>query len=417
MKNGQKMIVTVYILLTILAFIFVGVTTIGFGDVIPAVVLLWMSYFWFYLSYKSAEKGRTVSREQEVRKNNFDFFLEKHKMFVLVIALICSLSITKFYTGQSVVSVFRNLLSGESLYLQYQQHHAVNNIGVFSLTKIPYILMNATLNFITFYSILFFIKVKEDTTRFDYLYVIMVSLVFWFFGLARGTNFEIFELCVAIIYSIFTRKSKRRKLKLKTKVLVAVLMLVACIIFSWMYTSRGSSGKYITSEILYNEREILPSIFPQMSLLIARLGQYFSFGFFYTSATINKYLLQNIQLIFGSLFPGGLHLMGCSDLISETNKLIDAGTNWRPDIVNFMGDWGILGIFAVYGLLGYVIRRLELSSKTSMFYQLLSFYLLLQMFSFPIANFIVISSANKIVLFFACFVSLKESLNIKIKFK
>ncbi len=415
MTNGRKIITTTYILLSVLAVLFVGVTTVSIFDVLPAMLLLWLLFFGFYLGSNSASIPRSSSTEKTVINSRLDAVLEKHKILLFFTAVVCSLLITRFYTGQTLFSVIQKLLSGENLYSEYQQHHAVNNIGVFSFAKVPYILMNAALNFITFYSILYFLKFKERPKGKDYCYVLLVSLTFWFFGLARGTNFEIFELCVAIIYSVLTRNRKKRKLPFQAKAGIAALIVLACIVFSWMYAERGSSGRYITSEILFDEGKFLPTYFPATSLLIARLSQYFSFGFYYTSAAISKVIFSSVLTLVGALIPAGLQLTGITDLVIETNKVIDAGTNWRPDIVPLIGDIGFVGAFVAFTVIGYVIRRLETSSKAYMPYQLLTFYLLLQMFSFPIGNFILISSSNQIVLLATIVLSLLKAKNIKIK--
>jgi hypothetical protein len=187
-------------------------------------------------------------------------------------------------------------------------------------------------------------------------------------------------------------------------VILIVLLAVALgfFVFSTTMSKRGFSGFYITDDIKYDPNSLFSRLFPSLSMMISQLTCYFGFGFRFTSYFLSDYL-SNDTFLFSSLIPGGFKIIG-HDPIADIVGQISCGTNWRPDIVYFIGQLGFVGVFLALFICGrassYFYRQ------GSSIFKIFNYLIMLQMFSLPIANFIRISSTNILILFLCvmCFV-------------
>lgn len=405
--NTTKLIKYVYIVLCAFSFMAVAVTNTHVSQVLPAIFLVAIIYLFFAQGIKSKRTKETSGGlfDDNKLKSGLIGWIFNHKLSVLLISIFCSVSIAYFYTGSTPVSVFMSLIGDNNLYKIYQQYAIENKIAIFSIAKLPYILMNAMLNFLFVGSVIICFMSKK-IKRSDIVYLVCLSFVFWYFGLARGTNFEIFEIGCLFLYAYFLRCERigKRKLSHNDKKNFMVSIIILLLVFSFFFEARGTTGTYVTDEIHYSSNKFLPSILPGTSLLISKLTSYFAFGFYYISAFFLRVLVNRPDLAISSIVPFGFKLSGESSVHDLMAEYIHCGANWRADAITVIGDIGFFGLFIVVFLLGRIYKTIqnEYREKYIVISKILGYYVFLQMFSFPVGNFIVVSSANKIVILLSC---------------
>ena len=413
-----QLIQLIYAGLSVFAVVCTTVTNTQVWEVIPAVILLWVCYGFFSVGYgRKKQRLSDKSPVEEVaicgRKGMLDIFL-RHRFLVLVICAVCSIMIAYYYTGHTPVSLMSALSSGEGMYQAYQQYSKDNQTAVMSVAKIPFILMNAGLNFLFVASIISCF-LKEKMRLKDIGYIVTLILIFWYFGLARGTNFELFEVMCVLIYCVYLRwsRARRKKISPKMKLLIAAAAVFALLMFSFFLEARGFAGTYVTDEIGYDPTKFLPTILPGIAILLTKMTGYFGFGFFYTTALFTRLFPAQPQLVGASMIPFGFQLFGV-EINTELARYISTGTNWRPDIVTIIGTVGFVGLFALMYLMGKLYKKTQTDKERGLICHMLGYYVFLQMLSLPIANFILVSSANKICVAICIFLFL---LRRKIRWK
>lgn len=400
--NTRILIKKIYLFFTIFSILTTFVTNTDLFDVIPAIILMWITYFIFAFGYG---KDNIIKYEKK-DKSFFSRLIEKimsKRIMVLLIAIVFSILISYFYTGNTPANILKSLLNGNSLYYQYQAYYKSADISTFSFAKIPYILMNATLNLLFISSVINIIIKKEKIVFKDIVFLILITASFLYFGLSRGTNFELFEIGCIYLYSIVMRfKILNVRINKKSYIFLIVVAIIGMTIFLNTFDIRGASGEYITNEIHYDSTKALPSIAPNFSHSISKLTSYFGFGFFYTTAFFTRLIPGDSNALLYSFVPCGFQLFEKITLIEKMKLFINNGVNWKADIVWLIGLVGFFGLIIVFYFLGKLSKSFFVKSIAydDYIYHIANYYLFLQMFSFPIGNFIRTSSANLLVVFF-----------------
>jgi len=408
--NSLTMIKLFYSFLTVFVLIAVNVTTMSILDVLPALFLMWLFFAAFYFGFYSKKK----MNYEPAKPSNSRFLFERKKVFVGVIVIIFSLSIIRFYTGQTFVSVIKNLVNGNSPYLLYQQYFVVHNLGALTLEKIPFSLMLFAIKLVLIYSFAALLLVKNKTTMGEKLFLVVVSAAYLFFGLARGTNFEFFEFCILIAFIILTRATKggKRSISLRTTIIVGVVAIIGIVVFSIIISYRGNFGYYITSDIGYDSDTIISKLLPTFSLLLSGLTMYFGFGFYYISTYFYNVWLHNIFYTMAGFLPMGYKLFGIDSITNEVNRYTDPGTNWHPDTLLFIQYFGVFGLLILCFIAGRFLKKLDnnCTSRKDYLTYMINYVIMLQMISLPIGNFVIVSSANKLLVFLLFCILMKRML-------
>ena len=90
---------------------------------------------------------------------------------------------------------------------------------------------------------------------------------------------------------------------------------------------------------------------------------------------------------------------------------------WHPDFILLLNSVGFIGTIMLVFSLGYFNRFVNRQDKTSLVY-LTQFIILMQLISFPIGNFVFVSSASTlIVLMLMCTWLWKLTINKRLRFK
>jgi len=401
----KKIVSLYYVSLT--AYLMLNATTLSFMMVIPAVLLMWLCYSVFWAGCRGLRLGKEST--SIVLKAHAPYWLSgARKIFLIVLAVLFSILLVRFYTGQTVSSVITNLASENSLYWEYQKHFLENELGVLTLRKAPFILMMFCFKLLLIYSFVSLISLKKTIALGEKIFLLVVSLSYLFFSAARGTGFELFEVLFLALYSL-TERTARTKLKTRHKVfgtrkmlLIGFLGILFLLMFSYYFNLRGTGSNYVTREVRYDPNSVLSQIAPPLARLSVELAGYFAFGFFYTSVIIIKTWLGSAESFFAGLLPFGFSMIGIKDFRQEVCRMIDCGAAWSPDVSILINRFGFFGLLLFCFLIGRFFRYIN--SRKSIDNRIVAgmtnFIIMLQMLSLPVGNFIIVSSSNKLI---ACF--------------
>lgn len=413
----KRIIKFFYLIYTIYMILVVNITNLTFFIIFPAIIFMWANYLSFSIGYGIYKEKKILVNDAN---NSNSEFLNRNIFLLIVIAflsLLFSIAVVRFYTGQTPISIFKNLENNISLYHEYQFYFYEQQRNIFSLAKIPFILMLFYIKLTLFYSLISFLIIKEKTTKFEKLYLMLVTLSYIYVGLARGTNFEFFELLMVIIFIIFTKYKNMKKFKMQFKTLLIIFFLISLMIFVF-YIRMSSRGVifniYISKDIQYDPNGLISLLPPFIISIILRIFSYFGFGFFYISIYITEVWLLSINNFLKGFFSLGSYDNGVDNLHDIMKNLIDMGSRWKPDaslIINSIGYLGLLIFCFVIGIFTkYIYNTIEKNTVT----YLTGFIILLQMISLPIGNFISTSSASILIVFLLIVFWIKK-LFIKVK--
>lgn len=401
MKN-VKLIKYFYILLSVFLILAIAVTTLTFTDIAIGLIVMWFLYFALIAGYKIKNK-----EPQIINRKSEKYFYKDKKVLFSILSILFSISAVYFYTGQTPISVILNILNGNSTYFQYQEYFLNNNIGQFTISKIPYILMLFFLNTNLVFSFID-ITIRHKPNKFEIIYLIIISVSSLYVGLARGTNFELFQYVILLLFCIFNQK---KKIDAKKIGIIILILMLSIFIYSQVIFQRGTIGYYVSNEIRLDYSSLLVELLPGFSRLITVMSGYFAFGFFHTSTFINKIWLSSFETLLLGLIPLGFRYLGITQLNYYMSNFIDLSVCWEPDISTFLYLFGVLGVFILVVFLGHQLKNIEYyinNTVNNTIYYVICYLIFMECFSLPIGNFLVISSSNKLMLIFSIILFLRR---------
>lgn len=402
--------------LTLIATLMCGVTTARLIDILPALLLMWITYLFFLTGHGIIRSNVQRKREESRLERRLICLLNGYSALLLIVCAVFAVSIAHFYTGQTPLSLLEDLAAGRSTYARYQAYSASRNLGEFSVGKIPFVLMNYLLNFIILLTYVEGIIFRERIELKRVLFLICIGSTNLYYGFARGTNFELFLLVFLTVFCILYRPifhGAPRMLSIKVKIGMLLMLLMALILFENVVLQRFSQFGYsISADIIFDPNEVISSDFPKFGLLIARISQYFGVGSYYVSAFLNHVWLSSWESFIFGLIPGTALMYG-SNLPWMINQHVDLSSNWVPDIVGLIGEVGLLGVFFVVAVMGYMTSRL--AAKGNFVSILLLYFITLQMFSLFVGNFVVVLSANRLIVLTLVCIALWEKVGGKLR--
>src|SRR5699024_8128042 len=105
-----------------------------------------------------------------------------------------------------------------------------------------------------------------------------------YFGVARGTNFEMFEVGLIYIFTQFTFEQPKSKSQSKNYFKIGFLIIIMIFIFYNTIESRGYRFNLELHEHFnMNRNSIINNFIPFLSMLVIVIYDYFGFGFLYIS--------------------------------------------------------------------------------------------------------------------------------------
>lgn len=414
----NRLLISIYLILTMFALLICEITTLNLKEIIYSIIFLWVTYVLFFFGW-IASKNNENKEVDTVTYPVINIYERKKRYLYLlsIVSILFSMIVTIYYTGQTPQQVITNLTSGVSVYYEYQIHFAQNNLDVFSVTKLPYIFMMFFCKFLMIYSYISIIKYKKKFSILNYVYLLIVTMSYLYIGVARGTNFEIFEWLILLIFTLLSTYSKSIVKLISRIVLIFVISILGVVLFTSNISARGVSlNSNISLDVFYDHESILSNYFPYISISLVKLYDYFGFGFHYISKFIIEIWFEDIESVFKGLFPYGFNYFEMYDLSYQISSLVDMGPRWQPDSIVIFEKLGFLGLLTFSFLMGILSKRITINKEISTYSYMILYVILLEMISLPIGNFITVSSAMKILVVYVIFKVLKEKY-FSIKYK
>lgn len=351
------------------------------------VFILWIGYF----------IGSSLQCKRKVISYN-DFIGKPKNLFAIVFLifsqLILSIYAGHYYTGLNFYDAFQNLFLGDSNYAIYQAYFNSESLGSFSINKLPAIFSMFYVKLV-FIFVLYFFVVKKDG-EYDFLVVLFSVFSIAILAVFRGTNFEFFEILVALICSFYIRSIFNRAYKFpffKISILASLLVFiyVVQIMFRYKFEYSISCG----NAFCYDYESLFHQVLPPISSAFYNLSAYFYFAPDYMARWFIYFLDNN--LFFTVFVPGNGALYEYSGKWLCGEEFI-CGPTWAPDfeIFTYLLGLPLVGLLIVF--LGYFQKYLKSAAGLS-FIDFLGFYLItLQLYALPVGNFLFVSSANQLML-------------------
>lgn len=348
------------------------------------------------------------------KPEKFDYLVVAHRckkwhysLLILLQFIFVNYS-SQFYTGSSTLDVLSLTLNNENVYGLYQQYFSESDIGNFSFDKIPAILSTFLFKFIFLF--ICFSKLKNEDRNFEFIFVTLSAIIYSSFALSRGTFFEIFELCIALIFrSVLFSKNE-------IKIISPLRLLFAALLIFLFFTNtlRRFEGmeEYLANSCI-TESFCFDSNFYSFSgsYFIYILSTYFSMGIFFISKVI---LWITEEGIFQAFLPFLLNEFAFPpnyNLIEGMcqNLFVCKGV-WIPEALVMLQ---LLGIPLLFFVTWFVLTRIKaiersLSSRLGTIGLVTMYYLYIFIISLPVGRFWSVSSANIIgtifvvLIFFLC---------------
>lgn len=391
----KKIIKYVYVSLTIYGLYAIEITTLKLIDILPAIILMWITYLIFMLPYFIKNDKKTHSTTHSQRKNLLD-----NKLFIILTMMVIIFSLNYamiFYTGNTIINLFSKIATGNiNLYADYQSHHGLNDISTFTLAKVPFIIMLFIIKFSVFSLVIEVLLLRKKRTILQIILLLVSISSHLLFGIARGTNFELFELLVLTIFVVFQKYPNIGVTKInKQLIFILVLAIISAILFYNRIEIRtGVLSFEKRFEYKIDEKSFILALFGNFGKTGLFFYDYFTFGFYYTSRFITEVVFDNINNLIVLLYPKGFALLG-KDVKSVMLTIAPRNNRWYPNIVFFTDSLGILLTIIYVIILGYMSTRLD---KNKLFSSVLGFLILLQMFTMPIGDLVYISSATTLTI-------------------
>lgn len=311
--------------------------------------------------------------------------------------MLCSFFSVKYYTGQTPYSLYENLKNNISVYYQYQNFFKEQNRGILSITKIPYILMLFFVKFIFFSTMLYFFNIKKERKKNIQKCLIGISIgSYLYLGMARGTNFEMFEFLLIIIYILFSNSSKKKLILNIVKIVILIVLMI--IVYNLRIQARGFNfSYYISKDVFYTKDSFISNFGRIIEFMILIIYGYFGFGFFYTGKFISEILLKSPINYIGLFIPKWNMVVNGENVKQSMSKIVDVGVKWNPDIVLCLDKYGYILLACFFYYLGVISKKSYQTNKKNLLDELTKFFILIFFISLPIGNFIGASSSNKLI--------------------
>jgi hypothetical protein len=391
--NPKIIIRLFYIVYSLYILLVTNITSITFLAILPALVMLWINYGAFSMGYN------TIKDRGDQEKVQGSWLIRQDRLslcFISALSILFSLIAVKYYTGQTPMSVYNNLVQHKSLYNLYQAFFAINQRYILSIQKLPYVFMLFFIKWVLFYSYTSFLVAKERLCRFDAFYLLMITAPHIYTAIARGTNYEYFEILMLIIYAVFT-KARKKNINIKSFAIIGILGCMMILVFSLGIRARGYYfNNYISDDVLFDSNSFLSKSLPLIAYIVGIMYGYFGHGFYYVANYINNIWFYSVSNFITGMLPSGFVITKGTQINSMVAQIIDVGVKWHPDTVNLINQLGYFFFIILFLILGMISKKISMSYKNSVAY-LTNFMIVLQMISLPVGNFVTASSASKLI--------------------
>lgn len=394
--KADKVIACIYGAISLLAVLCVQVTNTDYSHIISGLAYIWSCYFCFWTGSHAA--GNANLMRTVIHAGNERFLFEKHRVLLIAGTVTGMILVARFYTGQTPWSAAALLRNHQSLYAAYQSYFIEMSLNRASFEKIPYVLIHAGVQFLIIYCYLYLTLVKKKLEIKDIVCLAVMTCAKLYLGIARGTNFEMFEIAFLCIYCYLSRPERG----ISKLTIAAAGIMACCMVFLAVIQMRGISGVFVViSEGIYTDSsKPLPAAYPQLAMLIAYLSAYFCFGIYYLTYFFNHFLTRNVFCFLNGVIPYG-YMAGRIETPDLANTDFLRSVCWKPDLIRLIYCCGILAAPVLFFVFGRLIRRIQKVKavyKNDIYLSMLEYFIVYQLFSFPVGNFILVTSASRLAL-------------------
>lgn len=398
----KKIILLFYLLYTGYAILVCGTTNLTLLYTLPALILIWLFYIFFTAGFNSTKRTKPMRNDIKHEDELFGIVVYDcgipKLLFFGILSMAISIICARYYTGQLPSQVIQNLILGRSNYINYQIYFGQANIGEMSLSKIPYILLLGLKNIIFIYSYIFIICKAKKIKGKHIFYLVLLAIAHLYFGIARGTNFEAYQLFLILTYCYVLRRQGQHK---RINVLwIISLGLLLVVVFFVVLSARGATLDYhITDHVIYKPEEFFSTMFPELSLYYMFLYSYLGFGIYYLATLINEVWFASMGGVAGAVLP---FVNGLSNIspIDKTNELVVIGVKWVPDAASIMNVVGIIGLLFICYFIGSFLKRTSYLQMQNNGYSLLfGYFVFVFLISIPNGHFVTFSSEQILIVY------------------
>lgn len=388
-----KFILLWYAFLSTLAVL--SPSNIQFFEVLPGLVFMWILFGLFSVGYRRYEASKEWRPESHVVFARSPFTMLVYGIASFAAAIVLSY----FYTGQSPLYVFESVISGNSLYREYQIYFDESGLAELSLSKMPYVLLGVFLKINLIISSVCFIGYQREIDLRSAAGFILVVFASLYFSLARGTSFELFELLLVVIFSLYIRsfdRDGRWGIDLRMRLMFAGMVMLSLLWYGYNVDNRGAAQVCTLSGICIDSSSFLHSVSQPVGDLLFKLSSYFSFGIYFTSELLVDTISTDIKRAIAFTFPFGPIVFGYEDTIGYMcSRVVNCGVSWVPDSVRIVSYFGFILLGVLYYYIGVLTKNIEKRfSKIRLTEVLLLFFVVFSLVSMPIGKFISTSSSN-----------------------
>lgn len=359
---------------------------------------MWLVYFFFIIGFNSKRKftGYNLRCKSNIMKVYKVLDKRSSLLFWGIISIIISIICAYYYTGKLPLQVIQNILLNRSNYNEYQLYFNKKNIYSFSIQKIPFILLLGLKNIIFVYGYILTICRKEKINFKNYFFLLILAIAHLYFGIARGTNFETYQLFLLIIYCYVNRMYLKKE---KPNIIIIIILgFILTLVFFIVLEARGAKPNYnIAARIIYDSQAFFSLIFPRISLYYLFLHSYLGFGLYYISTLLNEVYLDSFQGLIQLLIPGVNYFIDKTP-IEITNEIVVIGVKWVPDAATIINNIGLIGLLIICYKLGGFFSKLKKRNKVENGYRLIFGYLIFVfLVSIPNGHFVTFSSEKILI--------------------
>ncbi len=347
----------------------------------------------FRLGYGGACSGR---RKNEDTSDDVPWIIVRSigtKALVAMTAIAAAIIAAERYTGQWPADVLTNLMGGASLYNLYQVYNS-DLVAVGSSVGV-YALLLAYVKGVSMLCVLSMIARRVSLGFGDLLLLVGAVLAHVYIGVARGTNLEVFEVGLLFVLAIFAR-SEGRTLRPRTRLVLGVLVAVLVLVFLYVVGARGVQLTSLDGEVNFDPSTPFAQMLGPIAPTLVQAYGYLGFGSFVVGTYWARIWLISLDRAFAGMLPGGVDLLTNTPADQAVRSLIDIGVQWVPDSVPMMGAFGLMGSLALVASMGRIARAAQWRSSVSGHF--VSYFVVLQMISFPLGGFLRVSVANYIII-------------------
>ena len=406
-----KIIGLFYVLYSLYTLFIVSVSDYKMLYATAGLMCMWMVFFSLLAGYKSIKGTEALYNKQYFDKDisfpfaNMMLWEPLHYLAAMLCSWTFSILAAKFYTGRGFGAVVQGIFGGVNAYNDYQNYFNNKLSQISVIERMPYVFMFTVVTILMIWSAISILAYRNSISIGEALYLGSVIASYMYFGVARGTNFETYLVFVLIVYCLlqkFEGQINSDNLKYIGIVILGAILLVA--VFRGRIADRGVVfTNNICPEIQFDSKSYIVRMFPVLSSISVSLFGYLGYGIFAIGVTISDICLSDIGAALNSLIPFGFELnrgISIGDLLRST---IDVGVKWVPDFVLALNIFGFILLILVSFAIGRLIKAIDNMRASQFLKDIIGVIVYLEMLSFPVGNFIISSTPNKLIVVFILF--------------